>query len=60
MSDLGSIIQNSVQRFTLFLSRAQKGDQLMVSGNQIRLNRIFKKGKNALYSNGSWYFKWSY
>ncbi len=30
---------------TLFLSRAQKVDQHMVSGNQIRLNRILKKGR---------------
>ena len=34
-----------VQRFTLFLSRAQKSDQIMVSGNQIRLNRILRKGR---------------
>ena len=32
-------------RFTLFLSRAQKSDQIMVSGNQIRLNRILRKGR---------------
>ncbi len=32
-------------RVTLFLSRAQKADQRMVSGNQIRLNRILRKGR---------------
>ena len=31
--------------FTLFLSRAQKTDSSMVSGHQIRLNRIMRKGK---------------
>ncbi len=31
--------------FTLFLSRVQKVDPLMVSGHQIRLNRIMKKGR---------------
>ena len=31
--------------FTLFLSRAPKGECLMVSGVEIRLNRILRKGK---------------
>ena len=32
-------------QITLFLSRAQKGRQIMVSGTQIRLNRILRKGR---------------
>jgi len=36
---------NSSTQCTLFLSRAQRTKQNMVSGNQIRLNRIMRKGK---------------
>jgi len=32
-------------KFTLFLSRAPKTDSAMVSGHQIRMNRILRKGK---------------
>jgi fructose-bisphosphate aldolase/2-amino-3,7-dideoxy-D-threo-hept-6-ulosonate synthase len=31
--------------YTLFLSRAERSKQNMVTGNQIRLNRIMRKGK---------------
>lgn len=39
------IIQYRAEKFTLFLSRALKTDSAMVSGHEIRLNRILRKGK---------------
>lgn len=44
-SDTCACINHRPQIFTLFLSRVLKTDSIMVSGHQIRLNRILRKGK---------------